>query len=56
MIKSGIVRKIDNRGRLTLPKRIRDLLELDRVEILVEDDLLCVRKFNETKKATAPAP
>jgi len=50
MIKSGYFRVIDSRGRLTVPKRIRDLLNLDRVEILVEDDLLCIRKANNEKE------
>lgn len=38
---TGIVRKIDNLGRLVLPKQIRDSLQMhpeDDIEFLVNDD------------------
>jgi len=51
MIKSGYIRIIDSRGRLTIPKRIRTLYNLDKVELLVENDLVCIRRYeNESEK------
>jgi len=56
MLKTGFIRVIDSRGRLTVPKRIRDIFKLDKVEILVENDLICIRKHNEVQKEQEKYP
>lgn len=48
---TGIVRRIDELGRIVLPielRRTMDIEERDRVEIYLEDDLIIVRKFEQT--------
>ena len=45
---TGIVRQIDELGRVVLPIELRrnfDLKEHDRVEISVEDDKIVLKKF-----------
>lgn len=45
---TGVVRKIDELGRVVLPKSIRDNLKIeekDPLEIYVEDDLIILKKF-----------
>ena len=48
---TGIVRRIDELGRIVLPIELRqtmDIEERDRVEIYLEGDLIIVRKFEQT--------
>lgn len=48
MKKSGIVRKIDELGRITLPIEMRNSLELsagDGVEIYFENDAILLKKY-----------
>ena len=45
---TGIVRRIDELGRIVLPIELRRILELnerDRVEITAEDDRIILRKY-----------
>lgn len=45
---TGIVRKVDELGRLVLPiemRRVLDISEKDTVEIYVEGDSIILRKF-----------
>ncbi len=45
----GIVRKIDQVGRIVLPRELRTIFQLedskDSVEIFVEDDKIILKKF-----------
>jgi len=44
----GIVRKVDNLGRIVLPKEIRDTLRIDikdPLEILATEDSIILRKY-----------
>lgn len=48
MKSTGIVRRIDDTGRLVLPIEIRKVLQLntrDSVEIFTEDDKIILKKF-----------
>lgn len=48
---SGIVRKIDDLGRIVLPIEMRNRLDLsagDGVEIFFEDDCVVLKKFHES--------
>lgn len=48
MKSSGIVRKVDELGRLVLPvemRRVLDIAEKDSVEIYVDGDSIILRKF-----------
>ena len=45
---TGIVRRIDELGRIVLPIELMDIEERDRVEIYLEGDLIIVRKFEQT--------
>lgn len=48
MKKSGIVRKIDELGRITLPIEMRNRLEIaagDGVEIYFENDAILLKKY-----------
>ena len=49
MKSSGIVRRIDQVGRIILPREIRTLFNLednkDSLEIFVEDDKIILKKF-----------
>lgn len=48
---SGIVRKIDELGRIVLPREMRARLELDPgvgVEIFFENDAITLKKYQET--------
>ena len=45
---TGMVRDIDNVGRVVIPKEIRDILHIqkkDPLEILVKDDMIVLRKY-----------
>ncbi len=44
----GIVRNLDNLGRIVIPKEMRRVLgieEKDPVEMLIEDDAIVLRKY-----------
>ena len=44
MKESGIVRKLDNLGRLVIPKEMRELFSLDKqVELIVTDEGVLLR-------------
>ncbi len=46
----GIVRDIDNTGRIVIPKEVRRVLDLkakDSVEIIPRTDGFLIRKFNK---------
>ena len=46
---SGFVREIDGVGRVVIPKEIRQNLKIregDPLEILVDGDLICFKKYN----------
>lgn len=46
----GIVRKVDRKGRLVLPKDICDRFDLQRgdsVEIFVDDHLIVLKKYED---------
>lgn len=52
MKNTGIVRKLDELGRITLPielRRVLDLGEKDPVEIFTDDDRIVLQKYHETK-------
>lgn len=53
MMKStGIVRKIDNLGRIVLPKELRDNLNIessDSVEVYVNKDMIVLKKYTPEK-------
>ncbi|MCK8825494.1 AbrB/MazE/SpoVT family DNA-binding domain-containing protein [Fuchsiella alkaliacetigena] len=45
----GIVRKIDNLGRITIPKEVRNSFDIevgDPVEILVDEDEVIFKKYS----------
>jgi transcriptional pleiotropic regulator of transition state genes len=51
MKSTGIVRKLDELGRIVLPIELRrtlDLNEKDSVEIYVEDDRIILKKYQST--------
>lgn len=53
MKSTGIVRKVDELGRIVLPKELRRVLKInerDPMEIFVEDEKIVLRKYwqNET--------
>lgn len=54
MMKStGIVRKIDNLGRIVLPKELRDNLNIessDSVEVYVNKDMIVLKKYAPEKE------
>lgn len=46
---TGIIRKIDELGRITLPKEMRrvyDIKEGDPMEIFVDGDAICLKKYD----------
>ncbi len=48
MKSTGIVRKLDNLGRIVLPIELRRTLQIeekDPVEIFVEDDMVILKKY-----------
>lgn len=51
MKSTGIVRKVDELGRIVLPVELRrtlDILERDELEIFVEGDTIMLRKYDPT--------
>jgi AbrB family looped-hinge helix DNA binding protein len=51
-----IIRSIDFRGRIVIPKKVRDAMRImtyDRLEVIVLDDGLLIRKLkDESGRAT----
>ncbi len=48
---TGIIRKVDELGRIVLPIEIRrtlDIAERDELEIFMEDDHIVLQKFEHT--------
>ena len=48
MKSTGIVRKIDELGRIVLPKELRSTLKIherDSLEIFVEDSMIVLKKY-----------
>lgn len=51
MKSTGIVRKVDELGRIVLPIELRrtlDIAERDTLEIFVSDDTILLRKYHPT--------
>lgn len=51
MKSTGIVRKVDELGRIVLPIELRrtlDIAEKDSIEIYVDDDRIILRKYEPT--------
>ncbi len=51
MKSTGIVRKVDELGRIVLPIELRrtfDLNEKDAIEIYTDDDMIILKKFQRT--------
>ena len=49
-MKIGIVRRIDNLGRIVIPKEIRDTLRIkngDSLEINIEGEIVTLKKYSE---------
>lgn len=54
-VASGIVRRIDELGRIVIPKEIRKSLRIkngDNLEILVDNDNITLRKYSQIENAT----
>ena len=52
---TGIVRRIDELGRIVIPKEIRKSFRIkngDNLEILVEGDNITLRKYSQIENAT----
>lgn len=48
MKSTGIVRKVDDVGRLVLPKELRDNMDLDCVEIFTENNAVILKKYQSS--------
>ena len=49
MKNTGIIRRIDDLGRILIPKEIRRRLRLvdgDPIEFFLEEDMICLKKYN----------
>ncbi|CAM3277313.1 AbrB/MazE/SpoVT family DNA-binding domain-containing protein [Filibacter tadaridae] len=49
MKSTGVVRKIDQLGRIVIPKELRKTMSInegDPMEIFVEEDLILLKKYN----------
>ena len=54
MKSTGIVRKIDELGRIVLPIEIRNTLDIkakDSIEIFVDDDKIILKKYQPSSSA-----
>lgn len=54
-MKTGIIRRIDDLGRIILPKEIRKSLQIhegDPLEISIEGDTICLDKYIPTTEYT----
>ena len=48
MKNTGMVRRLDDLGRVVIPKElrnVRDIKEGDPIEILTDEDMICLRKY-----------
>ncbi|MBO7310998.1 MAG: AbrB/MazE/SpoVT family DNA-binding domain-containing protein [Clostridia bacterium] len=48
MKSTGVVRKVDDLGRIVLPKEIRDVLDInpkDAIEIFTDNDKIVLQKY-----------
>ena len=55
IVSTGIVRRIDELGRIVIPKEIRKSLRIkngDNLEILVEGDNITLKKYSQIENAT----
>ena len=53
MKETGIVRKLDDLGRLVIPKEIRKMYRMkegDSIEIYTMNNTICIRKFDDKQK------
>lgn len=53
----GIVRKLDNMGRLVLPIELRRLFNFDKktpAEFYIENDYIIIIKFDESNRCKSP--
>ena len=53
---TGIVRRIDDLGRIVIPKEIRRSIRLregDAMEIFLEDDCVCLKKYSPSDEDLA---
>lgn len=53
MRSTGIVRKVDELGRIVIPKELRKVLviqEKNPMEIFVEDDIIILQRYKPTLK------
>lgn len=51
MKSTGIIRKVDELGRIVIPKEMRDMfniVEKDLIEIFIDGDNIILRKYEET--------
>lgn len=51
MKETGIVRRLDDLGRLVIPKEIRKMYKMkegDSIEIYISNNTICIRKYDET--------
>ena len=51
VMRTGILRKVDELGRVVIPIEIRRLLDIepkDELEFLLEDDMLSLRRYEQT--------
>lgn len=51
MKETGMVRRLDDLGRLVIPKEIRKMYKMkegDSIEVYIKDGSICIRKFDET--------
>ena len=51
MKSTGIVRQIDELGRIVLPKELRNILEIkikDRLEIFLDGDRIIIEKYEQS--------
>mgnify|MGYP002520521024 CR=1 FL=1 len=50
MANSGIIRRVDELGRIVIPKEIRRTLKIrdgEELEIFVDDDVIILKKFSK---------
>ena len=50
MKSTGIIKKLDNAGRIVLPKALRETMNLnykDTLEIFIEDEKIIYKKFEQ---------
>ena len=55
MKSTGLVRRIDDLGRVVIPKEIRRTLNIkedDPLELFVEDKMVCFQKYNVNESYT----